>query len=128
MADDNIHRGTSGDDTLTGGAGADVFVFEPETLPTNSNDVITDFTDGEDVIDLSRFSGITDFDDLNITSDGTDVIIDLNEYGGGTIRLEGFDIANLNADDFLFRVVQTGGDDDDTLTGGRGDDELYGGA
>ena len=44
------------------------------------------------------------------------VTIDLTEHGGGTIRLEGFDIANLSADDFLFRVNQTiDGDESDNV-------------
>ena len=103
----------------------------------NDNDTITNFADGEDVIDLSRFVTISDFSDLTITSDADGVTIDLTEHGGGTIRLEGFDIANLSADDFLFRVNQTiEGDDgnnilqgdtgDDSITGGEGNDTLYG--
>ena len=41
--------GGEGDDRLTGGAGADTFVFTPD----HGTDTITDFTDGEDTIDLS---------------------------------------------------------------------------
>ena len=49
------HPGNSGDDTLTGGAGADTFVFEAG----HGDDTITDFTDGEDMTDLSALTGIT---------------------------------------------------------------------
>ncbi|MGB3639544.1 MAG: hypothetical protein WBA39_18510, partial [Rivularia sp. (in: cyanobacteria)] len=43
---DNIIDGLKGDDTLTGGAGKDKFVLSSEF----GNDVITDFTLGEDEI------------------------------------------------------------------------------
>ena len=123
IGDDTIESRV-GDDTMTGGAGADVFVFSPD----HGTDTITDFTDGEDRIDLSRFSSISDFSDLTITADGDDVVIDLTAHGGGTIRLEGVDLANLDASDFLFRVNQwiEGDEGDNTLTGDTGDDTLLG--
>ena len=46
--DDWLSGGT-GTDTLTGGAGADTFAY----FAGHGSDTITDFTDGEDVIDLS---------------------------------------------------------------------------
>ncbi len=60
---DRIHAGT-GSDTITGGPGADSFVFTAATLGLGANrDTITDFTSGEDVINLSgaggRFNGTT---------------------------------------------------------------------
>ena len=114
--------------------GADVFVF----APGHGADVIYDFTDGEDRIDLTGFTGFSAFDDLTITSGDDGVTIDLTAHGGGTILLDGFDIANLDADDFLFPVDQTitGDDGDNTITGttgddtieaGLGDDTVYGG-
>ena len=139
MTDETAHDGASGDDTLTGGAGADTFVFDPN----HGNDVVTDFTDGEDVIDLSEFSTISGFSDLTVTSDENGVTIDLTAHGGGTILLQGFDIDDLDAEDFLFRdtraepVLDGGGtsgndalwadDDGDRLDGGDGDDILRGG-
>ena len=122
--DDRIGGG-GGDDTLYGGVGDDTFVFRPG----NGNDTIKDFTDGEDHIDLSEFSTISDFSDLTITSDDDGVTIDLTGHGGGTIRLEGVDAANLGDADFAFRVNQTieGGEGDDTIYGGEGDDTIYGG-
>ena len=140
MTDETAHDGTSGDDTLTGGAGADTFVFDPN----HGNDVVTDFTNGEDLIDLSEFSTISGFSDLTVTSDENGVTIDLTAHGGGTVLLQGFDIGDLDAEDFLFRdtqaepVLDGGGtsgdealwadDDGDRLDGGEGNDVLYGGA
>ena len=136
---------TAGDHTYTGADGSeDTYRF----LSDHGNDTITGFVDGEDLIDLRRFASISDFSDLTITSDANGVTIDLTEHGGGTIRLEGFDVANLNAADFLFRVNPTasstpedariigdagndtlyGGDDADWIEGGAGDDTLKGDA
>ena len=47
---------TGSDDTLTGGASADQFVFAPGQNP--SADTITDFTPGQDRIDLRLFSEV----------------------------------------------------------------------
>ena len=98
-SDDTLQGGTS-DDTMTGGTGADTFVF----AENHGADTITDFTDGDDTIDLSAFADITDFDDISrkITQDGTDTVIDLEDFGGGTITLEGFTSTDLTADDFAF--------------------------
>ena len=68
----------------------------------SDNDTINNFADGQDVIDLSRFVTISDYSDLAITSDGDDVVIDLTGHGGGTVRLENFAVADLDASDFLF--------------------------
>ena len=97
--DDTLQGGTS-DDTMTGGTGADTFVF----ASNHGHDTITDFTDGEDTIDLSAFSGIAGFTDLNgkIWQGDADTVIDLSEFGGGTITLQGFTSTDLSADDFAF--------------------------
>ena len=92
--DDTIIDG-GGDDTLTGGTGEDTFGF----LPGHGNDTITDFDTANDQIDLSQFTmaitwaqlsakitTVTDPDDVNVV---TGVQIDLSEFGGGTITLEG---------------------------------------
>ena len=91
-------NGGLGDDTLTGGADADTFYFNGAF----GTDTITDFTDGEDTIDLTAMTDITGFGDLTISADGTDAVIDLTSQGGGTIRLESFDVNDLDADDFNF--------------------------
>ena len=100
--------GGAGNDRLHGNAynrdegdrtgSVDVFVFDVG----HGDDSIYGFVDNEDKIDLSAF-GLSGFDDLTLFSNYFGVTtIDLTAYGGGTIRLFEFDIANLDASDFLF--------------------------
>ena len=98
MPDETAYDGTSGDDTLRGSWGDDTFIF----AAGHGNDTITDFTDGEDAIDLTAISGISGFQDLTIAADGSAAVIDLTEYGGGTIRLENTDVTDLDTEDFVF--------------------------
>lgn len=51
--EEDVLAGGFGSDTLTGGQGADSFVFSPAELGA---DVITDFEDGTDLLDVSAFS------------------------------------------------------------------------
>jgi Ca2+-binding RTX toxin-like protein len=90
-------QGSAGDDILEGGDGADQFIFEH----SNGDDVILDFTDNEDLIDLSAI-GLSGYDDLILSSNSNGVTIHMTTSGGGSILLEGFDIANLDASDFIF--------------------------
>ena len=92
------HTGTSDNDTLTGDTGTDTFVFDRG----NGNDAVTDFTNGEDLIDPSAFPTISNFSDLTVTSGDNGVTIDLTGHGGGTIRLENFSVNDLDAEDFQF--------------------------
>ena len=128
--------GMGGNDTLHGGAGSDEFVFQASgrfllpglSQPNPGNDVISDFTDGEDHIRLAYFPDSLSFDDLTITSDTNGVTIDLTENFGGTIFLQGFDIGNLDADDFVSLINEEifGDDGDNTLESGAGGDALHG--
>ena len=93
--------GGAGNDTLTGGAGADTFVYAPDY----ATDRVSDFANGEDVIDLTRFTGITAFSDLTLTQAGNDVVIDLSESGAGTLTLEGTTLSDIDAEDFVFYVA-----------------------
>ena len=102
--DDRL-TGGAGDDTLTGGEGADAFVVKAG----HGDDRITDFTDGEDAIDLSAFTGIAGFGDLTATQQGDDVQIDLSAHGGGTITLDGFSLDDLDAADFIFHEAPVEG-------------------
>ena len=135
---DELRGGTS-DDTMTGGAGADTFVFDEES----GDDTITDFstTDG-DKIDLCGFdkaitweqlSGkITTVTDPNDPNTVTGVKIDLSDWGGGTITLNGitsvsdvtadmFELHKLQGSDYRYdRIIST--DSDDTMSGGTGRD------
>ena len=121
-------------DTLAGGTGIDVFEFDSD----DGNGLVTGFTNGEDVIDLSAFSSITDFSDLTIASSDDGVVIDLTAHGGGTIQLQAIDLDDLDASDFIFTRLDGGGtrlddtlqadDDGDRVDGGAGDDSIAGGA
>lgn len=94
---DDMLDGGAGADVLDGGIGFDTFVF----APGHGEDTITDFRNGRDMIDISAF-GLSGFDDLDIAADADGVAVDLTDHGGGTILLQGFDIADLDAADFLF--------------------------
>ena len=95
---DDVIAGGAGTNYVHGGEGDDTFVIEAgQTLTT-----IYDFTDGDDRIDLSNISAITGFDDLTITVDGDDVVIDLSSQGAGSVRLENVSVSDLDADDFVF--------------------------
>ena len=87
-------------DVLYGGTEQDTFQFFPSNLGGGS---IRDFSDGEDVIDLTEFTGINSMDDLDIVSHGDNVRIELSgsDYLT-TIILSDFDINNLDNSDFLF--------------------------
>ena len=87
-------------DVLYGGSDKDTFRFFPSDLGGGS---IRDFTDGEDVIDLTQFTGITSMDDLDIVEHGDNVRIELSGTGYlTTIILTDFDMSNLDNSDFLF--------------------------
>ncbi|MBL4733471.1 MAG: M10 family metallopeptidase C-terminal domain-containing protein [Rhizobiaceae bacterium] len=91
--------GGVGDDYMYGGVGADVFVFSDNT----GNDIIHDFEDSIDHIDLANVTSINSFSDVlaAATQVGGNVIIDLGS--GSTLELEQFDIATqLDSSDFLF--------------------------
>lgn len=133
-AGDDTMFGGAGDDVLAGGCGADVFVvgFIAPTLPGTSldrGDVIQDFEDGVDRLDLSRlrtgnntdlpfeFLGEAPFTDSGLpevrvayTEDDA-TLVEVNfvflgqfagsaERPGGVVRLEGQHA--LGADDFIF--------------------------
>ena len=103
---DDAIKGAAADDTLTGGEGDDTFVFDQN----NGHDTITDFTDGEDAIDLSTLSGINGFGDLNVTQNGSDTVITIP--GGGTITLQNFTSTDLDATDFVFHDSPQDGQQD----------------
>ena len=76
--------------------------------PANQNqqDIITDFTDGVDRIDL-RATGVQNFGDLLTPGDrymedvGTDVLIHTSVSANTSIRLQNVLFSSLDASDFL---------------------------
>ena len=89
--EDDTLNGGAGDDDLTGGDGDDTFVFEPG----NGDDVIVTFVSTEDKIDLSAFG--LDADELKaaISVRAGNTVINLGDYGGGTITLQGIGVDAL---------------------------------
>ena len=75
--------------------------------PGGGVDRIQDFTDGEDVIDLTAITGVSGYEDLTITAEGNNVTIDLTDHGGGKIILVNFDVRELDAEDFTFQESTT---------------------
>ncbi|MEO1688222.1 MAG: M10 family metallopeptidase C-terminal domain-containing protein [Pseudomonadota bacterium] len=95
--------GGRGADTMTGGFDADRFVIE---ATANGADAITDFTDGEDRIDLRSLNLVRrQFEDLldgALSQSGGDAVLSLARLGAdGSITLQGVDGATLDRSDFL---------------------------
>ena len=116
---DDTLLGGAGNDTLYGGAGFDTLVggtgndllkgdFNADTFvfaDGHGVDTITDFaaTNQFEKIDLSDVSAITELADLqanHLTQQGANVVIDTG--GGNTITLNGVNLADLDATDFIF--------------------------
>ncbi|SDN97545.1 VCBS domain-containing protein [Afipia sp. GAS231] len=97
---------TGNNDTLTGGAGADQFVFKPSS---NANsDTITDFTPGQDHIDLRAFSGTVNSSNLSAwltthasvsPTNSADVLVTLD--GNDAVTLKNVALNNLHVGDFI---------------------------
>jgi Ca2+-binding RTX toxin-like protein len=98
--DDRLEAGyyDSANDTLTGGAGSDTFAFSAE----NGVDSITDFTDGEDIIDLRNHEFVDEVSDLEIVQDGENVVISASVDMDHAIVVENADVADFTNEDFLF--------------------------
>ncbi len=113
--DDDILIGGIGQDTLTGGAGEDVFVFSKishsDTLA--NADHITDFSIGEDLIDLGGFVGTLNFigsglysntaGEVRIVTVGSDtrVRIDVDGDGSTDVNIVIDGVVGLTEQDFL---------------------------
>ncbi len=92
--------GGAGRDTLTGGTGRDKFVLysTSDVSPSPASDIITDFTVGQDVIDLRVLLARSEFSGVNRSSSST--ALDFVQSGSNTIvRVKGssIDLFTVNA-------------------------------
>lgn len=87
--------------TVTGGTGNDIFKFSSLAHSTDTaQDLITDWTDGDDTIDLSGIGGLG-FGDFTISLVGGNTLIDHNA-STFSILLTGDHTGTLDAGDFIF--------------------------
>lgn len=92
--------GDGGGDVLTGGAGADTFVFRKGC----GMDVVTDFQPGEDTVAIGGGRAPTGFAGLRaaMTQDGADVVLSLG--GGDGVVFRGRRVSDFGADDFRLPI------------------------
>jgi RTX calcium-binding nonapeptide repeat (4 copies) len=89
-------NGGAGNDTLTGSAGADRFLF------TLGNDTITNFSHAQsDVVEV-RGMGVTNFAQLQTLMVDNGAATTINFGGGNVLNLAGLDPNQFQASDFLF--------------------------
>ena len=95
--DDQLMGGPD-DDRLDGGEGGDAFFF----TSGSGDDVILDFGNGMDQIDLTAFADIRSVADLTLQQQSGNAVIDLSEQGGGTVTLRDFNTTDIMEEHFLF--------------------------
>lgn len=113
-AGDDFLGGGQGIDTVTGGAGRDVFTFGAidESGVGVGRDVITDFEQGSDLIDLTNFFAETFIGGASfsrsagevraVSFDGTTIVeADTNGDGFADFQVELADALSMNANDFI---------------------------
>ncbi len=144
LAGDDILVDGHGIDTLSGGPGADLFVFTAD----GQADMITDFELGVDRLDLSAFDFLYDVSQLSVAPTATGATL---SFGTETLTLvtadqsplaaqslTTADIINVDRPPFLSigrditgtsaSELLNGGPGEDTISGLGGDDRLVGGA
>lgn len=89
--------GGSGGDTMTGGTGVDTFFF----AAGSGVDVITDFQDNVDKLNLSTYAGAT-FANTIIQQSGANTIVSFAGAFTDQVILVNFTASNLTSADFLF--------------------------
>jgi Ca2+-binding RTX toxin-like protein len=87
--------GGAGNDILTGGEGRDTFAFGKQS----DHDTITDFTRGEDKINITGVDGVHAFKDLKLTDTAGGVRID---FGDSSVTVQGQTASSMTAKDFSF--------------------------
>ncbi|MBL0371029.1 hypothetical protein JJB09_03220 [Rhizobium sp. KVB221] len=104
---DNVLRGKAGVDDVSGKKGNDILFggFDSDTFHFSTGDgrdVIADFTDGSDRIDVSHWNAIAGFNDLinnHAHQQGNDVLI---EAGSDSLLIKNIAKTDLDAMDFIF--------------------------
>jgi Ca2+-binding RTX toxin-like protein len=91
---------TEGNDTLTGGAGKDQFVFS-DTL-SGAVHTITDFETPLDKIDLREFTAVHSLTDISVTQDGSSTLVSI---GNDSILLQNVLPSNVHPGNFIFHSV-----------------------
>ncbi|MDX2215557.1 MAG: Calx-beta domain-containing protein [Oculatellaceae cyanobacterium bins.114] len=97
IGDDILWAGVGGSN-LKGGAGRDRFWIADRTLPTSLN-TIRDFQVGTDTIGVNAVPGVTRFDDLTLTQQGTDTLISVQ--GKAIALLSGITASSLTVQNFV---------------------------
>jgi Ca2+-binding RTX toxin-like protein len=88
----DVMAGGAGNDTMTGGVGSDRFVF------TTGHDVITDFEEGDDDIDLS----FLDLSFAQVQAAAVEIGDDLElTFGSRSLLIENYILSMLNEEDFI---------------------------
>lgn len=95
-AGDDYLIGGTGRDTLNGGSGADRFAIASGT--TSDLDIISDFTDG---VDLLNLTGSLGFSDITISSLGTRTLIAETSTNQRLAILVDVDVTDIDASDFV---------------------------
>jgi Ca2+-binding RTX toxin-like protein len=93
---------TNSQDTLTGGAAADQFVFAPTSAGPPVQHTITDFVTGVDKIDVRQFSNLSTSVLPIETQQGNDTMVTLDSHD--TLLLISVTATNLQATDFMFHA------------------------
>jgi major membrane immunogen (membrane-anchored lipoprotein) len=91
----NLMSSTPKDELLSGGLEADLFSF---TAPSG-DDIVQNFNQGVDQL-LINIDGIDSFDDLNITSSGSNTVVTFPGIAESSVTLAG--VNTLVTDDVLF--------------------------
>jgi len=100
--------GGAGNDRLFGGNGDstgdgkhDTFVFKSAANGGGGFDIIRDFENGKDMLDLSE-SGYTDFADVLADATMNGAHLEINFDFSGLLRINNFSLAQFDAGDVLF--------------------------